>query len=172
MDRATHLANWDMMRLRHGITLRLVEQFSDAHLTSHPIAGMRTPVEILVHVYLFMDAMADSARTGKLTANAADEPKLAATLKTRAQLLAFMNERWEAADRAARALTDDDLKRIVQTPWGQFPGAAMLGFIYDEFLHHRGQLYAFVRVLGMEPAMVWDFEHNAPEFQPRQPATN
>lgn len=167
MDRATHLATWDMMRLRHGIALRLVDQFTDEQLTSHPIAGMRTPAEILVHVYAFMDAMADSARTGRLDADATDEPKLAAGIQTKAQLVAFMNERWAAADRAARALGDADLARMVEAPWGQFPGAAMLGFIYDEFLHHRGQLFAFVRVYGKEPVMVWDFDHNAPGFQPQ-----
>jgi uncharacterized damage-inducible protein DinB len=172
MDRSTHLATWDMMRLRHGIALRLVDQFTDAQITSHPVAGMRTPAEILVHVYAFMDAMADSPRTGKLDANSTDEPKFAASVTTKAQLLAFMNERWTAADRAARALTDADLGRMVETPWGNFPGAAMLGFIYDEFLHHRGQIYAFARVYGMEPVMVWDFDHSAPQFQPQAAATS
>ena len=59
-------------------------------------------------------------------------------------------------------------RRRVQTPWGEpFPGFAILGFIHDEYLHHRGQLYAYVRVFGIEPVMMWDFDHNAPEFQKR-----
>src|SRR3989442_408418 len=51
MNKQGHLANWDQMRLRHGITLRLLEQIPDDQLTRHPIAGMRTPVELLVHMY-------------------------------------------------------------------------------------------------------------------------
>ena len=40
----------------------------------------------------------------------------------------------------------------VSTPWGDsFPGVVMFGFLYDEFLHHRGQLYAYARTFGIEP---------------------
>jgi len=36
----------------------------------------------------------------------------------------------------------------------------------DEFLHHRGQLYAFARACGVEPPFMWGFADNAPEFRP------
>ena len=50
------------------------------------------------------------------------------------------------------------------------PGFAMLNLLPDEYLHHRGQLYAYLRQLGMKPPENWDFEHSAPEFQPKQMA--
>ena len=37
----------------------------------------------------------------------------------------------------------------------------------DEFLHHRGQLYTYVRACGAEPPFMWGFEDNAEGFQPR-----
>ena len=40
----------------------------------------------------------------------------------------------------------------------------------DEYLHHRGQLYAFLRQFGIEPPMNWDFEGSAPAYQPKQHA--
>jgi uncharacterized damage-inducible protein DinB len=82
-----------------------------------------------------------------------------------------VNDAWAAGDKAAHAVTDAQLAGTVKTPWGDsFPGFAMFGIINDEYLHHRGQLYAFVRAMGIEPLMVWDFEHSAEAFRPRQHA--
>lgn len=166
MNRQAHLANWEQMRMRHGITLRLVEQIPDDQLGRHPIAGMRTPVELLVHMYATLEGMAASAHTGKF--EWADEKALVAGTGTRKQLLEFLAKSWSEGDEQARSVTDPQLGAPVRTPWGEtYPGHAMFGFIHDEYQHHRGQLYAFVRTYGIEPVMVWDFEHNAPEFQPQ-----
>ena len=108
-------------------------------------------------------------RTGTL-AEFDDGAKAAAGIRTGKQLLAYVNEAWAAADREARAVTDVQLGAPVKAPWGVFPGAAMYGVITDEYLHHRGQLYAFVRTYGLEPVEVWDFDNNAPEFRPGEPA--
>ena len=57
---------------------------------------------------------------------------------------------------------------MAKTPYGRdMAGEALMGITEDEFLHHRGQLYAFLRALGAEPPFLWDFEHNAPEYQPK-----
>lgn len=168
MNRQTHLALWDTMRMRHGIVLRLLEQLPAEGLASRPIAGMRTPVELVVHIYASARQMAESVRTGNLPEF--DEKAAVEAIRTPKQLLAFVKDAWAATDRDARAATDVQLGATVKTPWGAYPGSAMFGFLHDEFLHHRGQLYAFVRTFGIEPVMVWDFEHNAPEFQPGEPA--
>jgi uncharacterized damage-inducible protein DinB len=153
------------MRLRHGITLRLLEQIPDDQLTRRPIAGMRTPVELLVHMYAGLQSMADSTHTG--TCASPDEKAIVAGISTKAQVRRYVTEAWTAGDKQAQSVTDPQLGSPVKTPWGDtFPGYAMFGFIHDEYLHHRGQLYAFVRTYGIEPVMVWDFEHSAPEFRP------
>lgn len=164
MNKQVHLGSWEMMRLRHGITLRVVDQLSDAQLTSTPIAGMRTPLELVVHFYSGMKQMLDAVVSGSLGESV--EKSVLEKVKTKAQLLAYMAETWTASNAVARGLTDAQIGGLVKTPWGEpFPGFAILGFIYDEYLHHRGQLYAFVRTFGIEPVMLWDFDHNAPEFQ-------
>jgi uncharacterized damage-inducible protein DinB len=169
MNQQTHLALWDQMRMRHGITLRVLEQIPADKLASHPIAGMRTPIELVVHMYSGVKLFSESVLAG--TVAKYDEKAAAAAITTKAQLLAFVNDAWAAGDKAAQAVSEAQLAGIVNTPWGDpFPGFAMFGIVTDEYLHHRGQLYAFVRALGMEPVMVWDLEHNAPEFRPRQHA--
>ena len=68
-------------------------------------------------------------------------------------------------------LPSEKIEGLVKTPWNEsFPGFVYINIVYDEHLHHRGQLYAFLRQLGVEPPMMWDFEHNAPEFQRRAAA--
>jgi uncharacterized damage-inducible protein DinB len=169
MNRQAHLATWDMMRLRHGITLRVIEQIPEDQLTRNPVAGMRTPVELLVHMYAGIESLADSVLTGKC--ESPDEKTAVAAIRSRAQLLDYVKQKWASGDAKAKAATDAQLSGMVSTPWGDpFPGAAMIGFIHDEYLHHRGQLYAFVRTYGIEPVMVWDFDHSAPEFRPAQHA--
>lgn len=164
MNKQVHLGSWEMMRLRHGITLRVVDQLSDAQLTSTPIAGMRTPLELVVHFYSGMKQMLEAVVSGSLGESV--EKSVLEKVKTKAQLLAYMAETWTASNAVAQGLTDAQIGGLVKTPWGEpFPGFAILGFIYDEYLHHRGQLYAFVRTFGIEPVMLWDFDHNAPEFQ-------
>ncbi len=167
MEQRSHLAAWDLLRMRHGVTLRLIEQIPAEQLTRHPIAGMRTPVELIVHMYATLEAFPEGVLTG--TVEGVDEAPLVSVITTRAALLEYVNKAWAAGDRRARQITDAQLGSMVATPWGkQYPGAAILGFVHDEYQHHRGQLYAYVRTYGVEPVMVWDFEHNAAEFQPRQ----
>ena len=33
-----------------------------------------------------------------------------------------------------------------------------LEFAYDEHWHHRGQLYTYLRLLGKEPPMLYDYQ--------------
>jgi uncharacterized damage-inducible protein DinB len=167
MNLQTHLALWNQMRLRHGITLRVLEQIPADKFGTHPIAGMRTPIELVVHAYAGVKLFSESVLNASVAKY--DEKAAAAAITTKEQLLAFVNEAWAAGDKAARTVTEAQLGQIVNTPWGdKFPGFAMFGIINDEYLHHRGQLYAFVRALGIEPVMMWDFEHSAPEYRPGQ----
>ena len=84
-------------------------------------------------------------------------------------LVQFAKDQWKAADKAISQMTDTHLTNTVSTPWNfEAPGSVMLEIIQDEYLHHRGQLYAYVRALGNDVPMMWDFENNAPEYQPKQ----
>ena len=165
MDRNTHLALWDAMRPRHGITLRVIEQIPADRLASHPIPGMRTPIELVVHMYAGVKLFSESVLSGHVAPY--DEKAAVAGIATREQLLAFVADAWSAGDKAARAVADSQLGAVVSTPWGDpFPGFAMFGIVNDEYLHHRGQLYAYVRAMGIVPVMVWDFENNAEAYRP------
>ncbi len=166
MNKQTALAMWDMQRQRFGIAIRAIEAFPADKLNATLVPGMRTALGIAVHMTTLTRACAESLALGSLPYE--EDSEVLKRVTTREQLLAYMKESWAKAQAAVDGCTDAQLMSMISTPWGSsFPGFVMLSIAGDEFLHHRGQLYTFVRLCGIEPAMVWDFEHNAPEYQPK-----
>jgi uncharacterized damage-inducible protein DinB len=156
---------WDMMRQRTGILLRCVEAIPADQINARPIANMRSVKELVVHTMGFVRAVPGAVVQGQM--GDFDEKALGAAVTNKDQLVAFVKECWAEADRVTAGVTDAQLGGMVQTPWGSpFPGFVMYTIIVDEFIHHRGQLYAYLRALNVEPPMVWSFEANAPGFQP------
>jgi uncharacterized damage-inducible protein DinB len=170
-DHAQHLATWDHFRQVHGMTLRVLDLVPADKIDSHPVQNMRSPKELIVHLYgTIVRDITEGVVSGAIKAE--DDEATLARIRTKADLVRFVTESWTAADKAAGAITDAALQASVKTPWGfDMPGAVCLSVTRDEYFHHRGQLYAYVRQMGGAPPMMWDFEHNAPEFQPRERQT-
>jgi uncharacterized damage-inducible protein DinB len=167
MKKSTVARMWDMMRLRHGIGLRCIEALPADQLDARPVKDMRTPKELVVHMYSFMRAATESMVSGTLTL---DEKTEVAGVRSKQDLVKFAEQCWKAADTAAGTITDTHLASTVKVPWGEMKAADMVGTVQDEYLHHRGQLYTFLRQFGVEPPMNWDFEGSAPAYQPKQHA--
>jgi uncharacterized damage-inducible protein DinB len=172
MNKQTLLQLWDHLRQSNGIAMRVIASLPADQLDSHPIPNMRTPKELVVHLYdVIFKAMAEGVVRGEVLADEGAEKRIAASLKTRDDLLKFARDNWNAADKAVATVTDQHLAADVKTPWGMsFKGAICFGIVNDEFFHHRGQLFAYLRALGGQPPMMWDFEHNEPAFQPKATA--
>jgi len=165
MNRTAFLASWDHLRILHGITARLVDLIPADKLDSNPIPNMRSPKELVFHAYgQILRDVAKGLVAGEVKQT---EDAAIAAIKTRSDLAGFVKDCWNEADRAAKAVTDAHLAASVKTPWGfDMPGKMAWTVINDEYLHHRGQLYAYLRALGQDVPMMWDFEHNAPEYRP------
>lgn len=163
---------WDHIRKMNGITMRLVSALPADRLDDRPIPNMRTPKELLVHLYgMNIRGVTEGILRGEI--QEIDEAGVAWTIRTLDDLTAYCTDCWKAADRAIAQVTDAHLAAQVQTPWGMaMPGFVCVQVIRDELTHHRGQLFCYERALGVkEVPMMWDFEHNAPEYQPKQHAT-
>ena len=165
MKKSTLDVLWDVMRMRHGVGIRCVEALPADQLDAHPVKDMRTPKELVVHMYTFLRAAPESIFSGTLEY---DEQKELAGIRTKQDLVKFAEHCWQAADAAVAKLTDAQLAASVKTPWGEMKASVMIGSVQEEYLHHRGQLYAFLRQLGVEPPVSYDFDANAPEFRPKQ----
>ncbi len=168
MNKAQLAPMWDHFRTVNGITLRAIKSVPADKIDAKACKDMRTPKELIGHMYNSMRVVADGIAKGEIKWSEEDDKKAAAGLHSHDEIVRFANDSWKATDAAVRSLGDDKLSGMVKTPWGEsFPGFVCVQIIYDEHLHHRGQIYAYLRQLGVEPPMMWDFEHNAPEFQPR-----
>ncbi len=150
----------------HGVTLRLIGTFSDADLDFRPKEGVRSVRELLMHMYTMERTLAENIRSGKLTAVDVDNPEteagkaVLAELKTVADLQAYARRYHQALDDTLAAMSEEEVQRVVEAPYGSFPAWQFLQFAYDEHWHHRGQLYTYARLLGKEPPMLYDYENS------------
>ena len=169
MHKAMAKGMWESLRLHVGVTLRAIEAIPEDKLDSHPIANMRTPKELAVHAFAYMRCIPGGIGKGKLTAEDCTEP--ADKIKSKKELLAWCKESFEIATTDFEKLTEEQLGAMVETHFGKpFPGWMLVSIVYDEHLHHNGQLYVFSRALGIEPPFFWSFDENATAFQPKQAA--
>ena len=168
MDKQTLNQMWDQVRQKYGVYLRLLEALPEDRYHSHPVPGMRTATELVVHVSgTIVRDIAQGVAKGAITADESSEGKVASGLATRKDAISFARKCWDLADAAVAATGDANLKAMVPTPWGMtFPGWVGFNILNDEFLHHRGQLYTYARLFGVEPPFIWGFDQNAPEFRP------
>jgi uncharacterized damage-inducible protein DinB len=166
MTRQQLLDKRDFFNLVHGITLRAIETFADSELDFRPKPGMRTPRELVFHIYGQEQALAEAARDGSFTmelanrSNPEDPSGTAAVsaLATVADAVGYARACHDAAERIFRAMSEDDVVRPVNSPFGTYPAWQYLVFAYDEHWHHRGQLYTYLRLLGKEPPMLYDYQ--------------
>jgi uncharacterized damage-inducible protein DinB len=158
-------AKLDYFNMVHGVTMRAIACFSDDDLQFRPKPSMRTPKELVFHIYTQEKALAEAARDGRFTAEAAGlstpETEAVATqlkaLATVSDLRGYAEGCHQAAEKIFRSMSEEELNRPVESPFGDFPGWRYFDFAYDEHWHHRGQLYTFLRLLGKEPPMLYDY---------------
>ena len=158
---------WEEMRLVYGISMRVYQAIPKDKMDSRPIAGMRTPKELIAHMTSTLRSVATGTVKGKIDEYETMEKEYAA--KPYDEFMKWTAESWKAADDAVRGMTAEQAQGMVKNPWTtDFPAGVCIQIIFDEHLHHRGQLYAYLRSFGVEPPFMWDFENSAKEFQPRQ----
>jgi uncharacterized damage-inducible protein DinB len=160
---------WDQFRQKYGVYLRVLEAIPADRYPPHPVPGMRTPAELAVHISATcVRDIAEGVAKGRITVDEGGEDRLAAELGNKPALIAFARECFTRASAAVARIGDAELTAMVPTPWGSsWPGAVAFHIMNDEFVHHRGQLTAFVRLCGGEPPFMWGYGDNAPEYQPR-----
>ena len=168
VDKQTLNQVWDQIRQKYGVYLRLLAAIPGDRYHSHPVPGMRTPTELVVHTSgSILRDIAQGVAKGAITADESSEAKVASGLATKADVISFARTCWDQANAAVAATGDAELAAMVPTPWEMtFPGWVGFNILNDEFLHHRGQLYTYARLCGAEPPFLWGFAENAPEFRP------
>jgi uncharacterized damage-inducible protein DinB len=162
---AYFLAKVNYLGLVHGVTVRAIGGFSDEDLGFRPAASMRSPRELVYHIYAQERAVAEAARSGAFEMAVAnrcnpEDPSAAselAKLERVSDVVAYAKACHDIADAIWRAISDEDLKRPIPSPFGTHPPSRFFDFAYDEHWHHRGQLYTYLRLLGKQPTDLYGY---------------
>ncbi len=166
MNKASVTQAWDHFRAVNGVGLRAIAMIPTDKLESHPVANMRTPKLLICHMYQSIAELTAAVVKGEATDPTPAEEKAALGIHTTDELVAWCKEKWNEAERNVASLTDAQITGTVKTPWGHdFSGHGMLDVLYNEYWHHRGQVYCYLRALGLAPHSLYDYEHNAPAYQ-------
>src|SRR5688500_13234204 len=158
-------ARCDYLNMVHGVTVRAIGAFADQDLDFRPLPGLRTTRELIFHIYTQEILIAEAARDGHFTVEAAnrsnpEDPSNAsavAVLATVTDAVEYATRCHQAADAIYRSMSDEDVARTVESPMGTYPAWQYFTFAYDEHWHHRGQLYVYLRLLGKEPPNLYDY---------------
>ena len=165
MDQQTFSTQCEYFNMVHGVTLRAIDAFSDRDLDFRPQPVMRTPRELIFHVYSQEKILAEAARQGRFAAEAAsrtspEDQAGAAELQalvTVNDLRTYAYACHHAAQAIFSAMSESELNRPVESPFGTYPAWRYFAFAYDEHWHHRGQLYTYLRLLGKQPPTLYDY---------------
>ena len=166
MTKAEFDRAWNYFRVVNGVGLRAVALIPEDKLDSHPIPGMRTPKQLVIHLYgTIVKSLMQGLVDGKVEDEEKNEEAADRRIKTKAELLAYCRECWDHAAKIAAGMTEGQLGGTVATPWGHnWDGPTTLRIVNDEYWHHRGQLYCFLRALGVAPHSLYDTGNNEPAF--------
>jgi hypothetical protein len=158
---------WDQFRQKYGVYARLVEAFPEDQYHTLPVKGLRSFAEQVAHTSgTIVRDIAQGVAKGAITANEGEEAATAKRLDSRSAMTAFVKRCWDDANAAVASIGDAELGAMVSTPWNmKFPGFVGFDIMNDEFLHHRGQLAVYARVVGSQPTNIWGFDQNAPEYR-------
>ena len=154
----------------HGVTVRAIGAFTDEELDFRRQPAMRTPRALIFHIYSQEKLLAEAAQEGRFTMEAAsrsnpeDEAGASAlsALGTVRDARVYAKGCHQAAEKIFRTMSEDDINRPVESPFGTYPAWQYFHFAYDEHWHHRGQLYSYLRLLGKEPPMLYDYRAEKP----------
>ena len=165
MSKSELLAKLEYFRMAHGVTLRAIAALGDEDLDFRPQPTMRTPKELIFHIYTQEKVIAKAARQGRLAMDAAnrsnpEDEAVAGELKalsTISDVKTYADACHQEAENIFGAMSEAELVRPVESPFGTYPAWRYFDFAYDEHWHHRGQLYTYLRLLGKEPPMLYDY---------------
>jgi uncharacterized damage-inducible protein DinB len=127
---------------------------------------MRSPRELIFHIYSQEKILAEAAGQGRFTfemangSNPEDQSTAPAlnALATVSDAVAYANACHHAANEIFRSMSDSEISRTVESPLGQHPASQYFLSAYDEHWHHRGQLYSYLRLLAKTPPDLYDYQ--------------
>jgi uncharacterized damage-inducible protein DinB len=145
--------------LRHRLVLiELVDLIPEEHLDFKPWEKAMTLKELVLHITFATDLFVEAVRQEKFIPPDSSQPEI----HTVADLRHIVHEVTEKTKSTITSFTDKQFEILVDVtkPFGShLPGEVLLHMIRDHEIHHKGQLFVYARMIGVE---------NIPSFAKRE----
>jgi len=143
----------------HAITCKAVLQIPNQHRDFRPASEMMTAFDLVFHMFSQEKVMLGACTSGTLALDdfrQVESDKNA--LQTIEDLTRYGEEVHKATAQWTRSASKDELTKTVRTFIGPSTPEKLLLSALEHIFHHRGQLYVYLRLMGIEPVFVWSGE--------------
>jgi uncharacterized damage-inducible protein DinB len=138
------------------VTQKAIKLIPKNKLNFKPCPEVKSVKELVKHIYSSEKVFTEGAKKGTITE--ADFKKAQFEIKTVNDLLKLAKRVHQNTNRVARALTPAQMNKKVKCFWGdELPAWMCFTVSYDEHWHHRGQLFTYLRLMGVKPPDLYDF---------------
>jgi uncharacterized damage-inducible protein DinB len=144
MTKSAILKYWENVR---KLTLQLLDLFPEDKFDFKPVETVRNVAEQFDHI-LVVELY---TRIGILTGQWDLAPFLSERDRSRKTLRDKLYKEHQKTIGLLRLLPEGRYLKIYQTPFGSLTGEVVIYTAIDEEIHHRGNLYTYLRMLGVQP---------------------
>lgn len=157
MEKKDVLGMLDYFDKVHRVTLKAIKLIPAKKLNFKPCPEVMSIKDLVFHIYANEKVCAQAAKKGFISEE--DYRKECKEFRSVMSLITYAKRVHQNTKRIAKSLTNRQLKKKVKAFWGgQFPAFICFTSLYDEHWHHRGQLYTYLRLLGIKPPDLYDFK--------------
>jgi uncharacterized damage-inducible protein DinB len=129
---------------RHAL-LELLKVVNDEQLSFRPWEKGMSLSEMALHIIGANTMFVNSLKTGVIT-----RPTEKKEVTSAKELIEVIEAQTEYAKQVLETLSEEQLKSIITFAGMDLPGTAILELAKDHEIHHKGQLFTYVRLLGIE----------------------
>lgn len=137
----TFIQSW--MSHRQAL-LELLERLSDEHLNFRPWEKGMSLSELVLHISASSEMFSTIVQTGSFKQPASHEVNSVSELKQVVQA-----ETDDTKNKIA-PLSDEHLEQTAEFNGMKMSGAAMLEMLKEHEIHHKGQLFTYARLIGIQ----------------------
>ncbi|MBU0509953.1 DinB family protein [bacterium] len=150
MTKSQMKEQWAQFRKMLEATRRIVDQFPEDKLDFRPTPLVRSVAELVTHNYHFLSEAVNSVLAGRHV------PTVEPRISNKAMLMKWVDLQVAAADEGIHRITDAQLVSRIRILGEDLAGWQLLDMVYQEHLHHRGQLTLYLRMQGIVPVSVYN----------------
>ena len=135
------------------VACRAARMIPPDKLEMKPTPDMMSAKDLAAHIFLSEKALMKGARTGEILHSDFEEAgRETAAMGTPEEIAAYGEKIHAETNAWVAGATEADYAKPVQAFWGMTMTPQMCVMSsYEHMVHHRGQLYVYLRLMGLVP---------------------